>query len=141
VRRAHLQEGLTLAAAVEQPHPLTIREVMERARTGKLWGRRCLGCQRTTFIDELRCAACKRLEFAAFESKGEGEVVAFTIIAVPAEAFAAYGPFAFSVIRMAEGGSTTGWLPSVRDARSLKVGDRVRVIPAPSGMGIAFEKM
>ena len=130
-----------MAATVEQPKPPSIREVMEHARAGKLRGRRCLGCSRVTFLDELRCAVCHRQEFAAFESKGEGEVVAFTIIAVPAEAFAAHGPYAFAVVRMAEGASTNGWLPSVRDARGLKIGDKVRVIPAPAGLGIAFEKV
>ncbi len=129
-----------MAATVEQPKVPSIREVLERARGGKLWGRRCLHCSRVTFIDELRCAACKKQEFAAFESKGDGEVVAFTIIAVPAEAFAVYGPYAFAVVRMAEGAATTGWLPSVKDPRHLKVGDRVRVIVPPAGLGIAFEK-
>jgi uncharacterized OB-fold protein len=129
-----------MAATVEQPKAPSIREVLERARGGKLWGRRCLHCARVTFIDELRCSACKKQEFAAFESKGDGEVVAFTIIAVPAEAFAAYGPYAFAVVRMAEGASTTGWLPSIKDPRNLKVGDRVRVIAPPAGIGIAFEK-
>ena len=129
-----------MAAQVEHSAAPSIREVLERAREGKLWGRRCLGCSRTSFLDELRCPVCKKQEFAAFESKGEGVVVAFSIIAVPAEAFAAHGPYAFAVVHMAEGGSTTGWLPSVREARSLKVGDKVRVIPPPAGMGIAFEK-
>ena len=129
-----------MAATVEQPKAPSIREVLERARAGKLWGRRCLNCSRVTFIDELRCGACKKQEFAAFESKGDGEVVAFTIIAVPAEAFAAYGPYAFAVVRMTEGGCTTGWLPSIKDHRQLKVSDRVRVIVPPAGLGIAFEK-
>jgi len=129
-----------MAATVEHSKAPTIGEVLERARAGKLWGRRCTGCGRVTFIDELRCIACKRQEFAAFESKGEGEVIAFSIIAVPAEAFAAHGPFAVAIVRMAEGGSTTGWLPAVRDPKSLKIGDKVRVIPSPAGLGIAFEK-
>jgi uncharacterized OB-fold protein len=129
-----------MAATVEQPKAPSIREVLERARGGKLWGRRCLHCGRVSFIDELRCGGCKKQEFAAFESKGDGEVVAFTVIAVPAEAFASHGPYAFAVVRMAEGGSTTGWLPGIKDARQLKIGDRVRVIAPPAGMGIAFEK-
>ena len=130
-----------MAATVEHSKAPTIREVAEHARAGKLWGRRCLGCSRVTFIDEIRCAQCHKQEFAAFESKGEGEVVAFTIIAVPAEAFAAHGPYAFAVVRLAEGGSAGGWLPAVRDPRALKVGDKVRVVAPPAGLGIAFEKV
>lgn len=129
-----------MSTTVERAKAPTIGEVLEKARAGKLWGRRCLGCGRVTFIDELRCLQCKKQEFTAIESKGEGEVVAFSIIAVPAEAFAAHGPYAVAVIRMAEGGSTTGWLPAIKDPRALKVGDKVRVIPSPAGLGIAFEK-
>lgn len=130
-----------MVATTEHTKAPSIREVAEHARAGKLWGRRCLACSRVSFIDEIRCASCHKQEFAAFESKGEGEVVSFTIIAVPAEAFAAQGPYAFAVVRMAEGGSAGGWLPSVRDPLGLKVGDNVRVIVPPAGLGIAFEKV
>lgn len=129
-----------MAATVEQQKPLTIAEVMERAQAGKLWGRKCLHCGRVTFIDEIRCLTCKKQEYAAIESKGEGEVLSFTVIAFPAEAFQAQGPYALVVVKMAEGGATTGWIPTVKDPRQLKLGDKVRVVPAPPGMGIAFEK-
>jgi uncharacterized OB-fold protein len=125
---------------VEQQKPPSIAEVIERAKGGKLWGRKCLSCGRVTFIDELRCAQCKKQEFAALESKGEGEVLTFTVIAFPAEAFQAYGPYALVVVKMAEGGATTGWVPSVKDPRQLKIGDKVRVVPSPAGLGVAFEK-
>lgn len=129
-----------MASTIEAHELPSIAEVLERARTGHLWGRRCVSCGRVSFIDEIRCPACKGRQFASFESKGEGEVVAFTIVAFPAEAFASFGPFAFIVARMAEGGATTGWMPSIRDARQLKVGDKVRLVPAPPGGGITFEK-
>ncbi len=129
-----------MAAAVEPQAPPTIADVLERARAGRLWGRKCRNCRRVTFIDELRCGSCKKQEFAAFESKGEGEIVAFTVITFPAEAFASHGPYAFVVVRMAEGASTTGWMPSVRDPRQLRIGEKVRVALPPAGMGIAFEK-
>lgn len=129
-----------MAATVEEQKVASIAEVLERARGGKLLGRRCLHCGRITFVDELRCASCHKQGFAAFESKGDGEVASFTIIAFPAEAFAAHGPFAFVVVKMAEGGATTGWMPSIKDPRHLKIGDKVRVVPSPAGLGIAFEK-
>lgn len=129
-----------MAAAVEQPKAPTIAEVLERARSGTLLGRKCLPCGRVSFIDELRCRACKKQQFAAFESKGEGEVATFTIVAFPSEAFAAYGPFAFVVVKMAEGGAATGWMPSVKDPRQLRIGDKVRVAPSTGGLGITFEK-
>lgn len=129
-----------MAAAVEEQKVASIAEVLERAAAGRLWGRKCLHCGRITFVDELRCAACHKQGFAAFESKGAGEVASFTIVAFPAEAFAAHGPFAFVVVRMAEGGATTGWMPAVKDPKHLKIGDKVRVVPSPAGLGIAFEK-
>lgn len=129
-----------MAATVEQEKAPSIAAVLERARFGKLLGRKCLGCGKVSFLDTLRCDACHKQEFTAFESKGDGEVVSFTVIFVPSESFAAQGPYAFAVVRMSEGASAMGWIPSVKDPRQLRVGDRVRVIPAPDGLGIAFEK-
>ncbi len=119
----------------------SISEALARAGTGHLVGRKCLACQRVTFIDELRCGACHKQAFARVESKGEGEVVSFTIVGFPAEAFQAHGPYAFVVVKMAEGGQTTGWMPAVRNPAEINIGARVRVVPAPEGQGIAFEKV
>ena len=127
-------------AATPLAEAASIGEALSSAGKGVLVGRKCLGCARVTFIDELRCPACHKQDFARVESKGDGEVVSFTVVAFPAQAFAAHGPFAFVVVKMAEGGATTGWMPSVRDPRDLKVGARVRVVPSPEGRGIAFEK-
>lgn len=127
-------------AAQPLAEPPSIGEALSSAGKGLLIGRKCLGCLRVTFIDELRCRACHKQQFARVLSKGEGEVLSFTIVAFPAEAFAAYGPYAFVVVKVAEGGATTGWMPSVRDPRDIKVGTRVRVVPSPEGRGIAFEK-
>lgn len=118
----------------------SIGEALASAGKGLLIGRKCLGCGRVTFIDELRCAACHTQRFARVESKGEGEVVSFTIVAFPAEAFVAHGPYAFVIVKMAEGGAAAGWMPSVADPRDIKVGARVRVVAPPEGRGIAFEK-
>lgn len=119
----------------------SVGEALLSAAKGKLVGRKCLGCARVSFIDELRCPACHKQDFARIESKGEGEVASFTIVGFPAEDFAAHGPFAFVVVKMAEGAQTTGWMPSVRDPCQISVGARVRVVPSPEGRGIAFEKV
>jgi hypothetical protein len=129
-----------VAAAVEREKAPSIASVLESARKGELVGRKCLSCGKVTFLDMLRCDGCHHQEFAAFESKGVGEVVSFTIIFVPAEPFAAHSPYAFVVVKIADGGVTTGWVPGIKDPRQLRVGDRVQVIPAPEGLGIAFQK-
>jgi uncharacterized OB-fold protein len=130
-----------VAAQEGVPGVASIGEALASAAKGRLVGRKCLGCSRVSFIDEVRCPACRKEQFARVESKGEGEVVAFTVVGFPAEAFVAYGPYAFVVVKMNEGGETSGWMPSVRDPRDIKVGARVRVVPSPEGRGIAFEKV
>jgi len=129
-----------MAATMERQKPPSVAGVLERAKAGVLVGRRCSRCGKVYFIDQLRCEACGSQEFAAFESKGDGEVVTFTIISFPAEPFAGKAPYAFVVVKMAEGGGATGWMPEVKDARHLKVGDKVHVIATPNGLGIAFAK-
>lgn len=129
-----------MAATVEKQKPPSVAGVLERAKAGVLIGRRCTACNKVYFIDQLRCEACRGQEFVTFESKGEGEVLSYTIISFPAEPFSAKAPYAFVVVKMAEGGSTTGWMPDVKEARQLKVGDKVRVVPSPGGLGIAYAK-
>jgi len=129
-----------VATTVEKQKPPSVAGVLERAKAGVLVGRRCTGCGKVYFIDQLRCEVCRSQDFVAFESKGEGEILSYTIISFPAEPFAPRAPYAFVVVKMVEGGATTGWMPDIKDARQLKVGDKVRVIPSPSGLGIAYAK-
>lgn len=57
---------------------------------------------------------------------GEGEVISFTILNVPSEAFAGEAPYAYVVVRLKEGCGVSGWAPDVKSAGEISVGDHAR---------------
>jgi uncharacterized OB-fold protein len=117
----------------------TVAEAQAAAAEGTLVGRACQGCGHSSFTDPLVCRQCGGSQFASFTSSGQGEVVSFTIIGVPAEPFAGREPYAFVVARMAEGAMASGWVEGAGDPRKLLPGTKVRVVPSPAGRGLAFE--
>jgi uncharacterized OB-fold protein len=59
-----------------------------------------------------------------------GQVVAFTVLSVPADEFANDAPYAYVVVELDDGARVTGWMPSVRAVDDLPLGRRVRFAPS-----------
>lgn len=87
---------------------------------------RCGKCGRMTATYAVVCASCGAGGLERVRLNGEGKVRSFTILNVPTEEFALDAPYAYAVIDMSEGCSTSGWMPSVRSAGDIAVGDSVR---------------
>jgi uncharacterized OB-fold protein len=129
-----------MATALEHGRAPNVREALEAAKVGKLLGRRCTACGQPSFVDHVVCPHCKGQQFAAFESSGHGEIVSFTIIGFPAESFDGREPYAYVIVKMAEGAQAAGWMPGVRDPPAIPPGTKVKVVAAPDGLGLAFAK-
>ncbi|HEV2316970.1 MAG TPA: OB-fold domain-containing protein [Thermoplasmata archaeon] len=97
------------------------------------------GCGFVTATWGLLCPNCGRADLGEVELSGGGRVAAFTVQNVPSDEFLHDAPYAYVIVDLDEGGRITGWMPAVRSATELSVGDRVRWVPS-SRSGVVFEK-
>jgi uncharacterized OB-fold protein len=104
-----------------------------------LTGLRCEACGFVTAGWMLACPRCGRRGLAEVALSGRGRVVAGTVQTVPSEEFVNDAPYAYIIVELEEGGRITGWMPSVRAADELRIGDRVRWTPSYRA-GVVFEK-
>jgi len=59
-----------------------------------------------------------------------GTVVAFTLLTVPGDEFLNDAPYVYAVVELEGGGRITGWMPTVRTADGVAIGERVRFRPS-----------
>lgn len=91
-----------------------------------LEGFRCDHCGHISTTYEIACQSCHSGAVSKASLSGEGEVVSFTIVNVPSEAFAGEAPYAYVVVRLNEGCSISGWVPQVKSAGDISIGDRAK---------------
>ncbi len=107
---------------------------------GRLLGYACRSCGFHTLTYLLVCPRCGEphsLEDHPFS--GEGRVLSYTLQYVPSDEFVNEAPYAYALIELAEGVRTSGWLPAVKRAEDLAVGDRV-VWTKSYRSGLVFER-
>ncbi len=106
---------------------------------GKLRGFTCPNCGLRTATWGLACQRCGKADLIEVELSGRGTVVAFTILAVPGDDFLNDAPYAYVVVELDGGGRITGWMPTVREASQMAIGDRVHYVPSYKP-GVQFAK-
>jgi uncharacterized OB-fold protein len=106
---------------------------------GKLKGFACKKCgyKSVTFI--VVCPRCGSRELGVHEFVPTGKVVSFTLQGVASDKFFNEAPFAYVVVELDDGGRLSGWMPDVRDAKNIKIGDVV-MFTKTYKPGIVFEK-
>ena len=121
--------------------PHTIREFVAGYEEGQtLRGFRCPACRHLTATWGLACSRCGRIGLDEAALGSEGTVVAFTVLSVPGDEFVNDAPYAYVVVELDGGGRVTGWIPGVRSAAELALGDRVRFAPSYRP-GVQFAKI
>jgi len=105
-----------------------------------LRGLRCPSCGLVTATWSLACSRCGRPGLEEHELSDRGTVVAFTVLSVPGEEFLNDAPYAYVVVELDGGGRVTGWMPSVRSAHDLSIGDTVRFASSYKP-GVQFTKI
>jgi uncharacterized OB-fold protein len=96
-------------------------------------------CGLVTATWGLVCPRCGKADLAEVRLSGRGKIVAFTVQHVPGDEFVNDAPYAYVVVELEEGGRITGWMPTVRDEDSLKMGDSVHWV-AGYKPGVQFAK-
>jgi uncharacterized OB-fold protein len=117
----------------------TLAEVRERVKDGQLLGFQCVQCERTQATPFVRCLQCGGEDVRAKELPTTGTVETFTIQRVAAEEFINDVPFAWAVIKLADGTRVSGWIGYVSEPKDLPVGARVTYVPGYH-VGLQFEK-
>ncbi len=92
----------------------------------RLQGARCTACGEVVFPARLVCPACRARSFEPFTVADRGEVLTFTEIHVPGEAFKGQAPFALAVVALDGGGRLTCQLVDLVDEKP-RVGMKVRL--------------
>ena len=105
----------------------------------RLRGFKCRHCGLVTATWALACARCGRADLEETALAATGAVVAFTILSVPGDDFLNDAPYAYVVVALDGGGRITGWMPTVRDASQIAIGDRVRYVSSYKP-GVQFAK-
>ncbi len=106
---------------------------------GRLRGFRCPACGFLTATWGVACSRCGVSGLVDTTLSDVGQIVAFTIVEVPTEERVNDAPYAYVVVELDGGGRISGWMPSVRRAEDLALGDRVRFRPSYRP-GLQFEK-
>lgn len=90
---------------------------------------RCADCGTLSSVFTVVCPRCASLNIVRATLSGYGTVRTFTIQNVAPDEFASEAPYAYVIVEMDEGFSVSGWMPEVRTASAIRIGDRV----SPSG--------
>jgi uncharacterized OB-fold protein len=125
------------AGPAKPASPVTIADLKQKRKDGKLVGFRCAN-KHTWVTPVARCPTCSKT-VEQVELPGEGTVVTFTIQNVAAEEFLNETPFAWAIVQLTDGTKVTGWIPYIATDRDLKIGDRVKFTPTYKP-GVMFEK-
>lgn len=100
---------------------------MEDGReSAQLHGFKCDECGHISTTYEIACQSCHSTNISKTGLSGDGEVISFTILNVPSEAFSQHSPYAYVVVRLKEGCGISGWMPDVKSPGDISVGERVR---------------
>jgi len=118
----------------------TVQEQLHEAQQGRIQGQRCGGCGHPQFTLAVRCAQCGSPNLTLQNFSPKGTVVSFTVVEVPVELFRAEVPYGFVIVQLDDGPRIAGWMPSVRSAQDIRIGDSVRLTPS-SRPTIQFEKL
>ncbi len=120
--------------------PHSVREwVRGYEEEGCLRGFRCPACGLVTATWGLACARCGHRDLEEYLLAPTGRVSAFTLLSVPGDEFLNDAPYAYVVVDLDRGGRISGWMPAVRSAEELSIGERVRFQPGYKP-GVQFVK-
>ncbi len=106
---------------------------------GKLRGFRCPSCGFLTATWGIACSRCGASGLEEAPLSDRGRVVAFTVVEVPTEELVNDAPYAYVVVELDGGGRVSGWMPQVRSATEISLGERVRFRPSYRP-GVQFEE-
>ncbi len=85
----------------------------------------CGECGHSSVTHTLICKHCGSKVLNKRKLSGRGVVRSFTILNVPSESFASEAPYAYVVVALAEGCGVSGYMPGVKSADEIAVGDEV----------------
>jgi len=117
-----------------------IAEYVEAAREGVIRGVVCAKCAHASVTASVVCPKCGLSDLRPKDFLPEGEVVSYTILAVPPEIFLDEAPYAFVIVQLEGGPRCTGWMPAVKRPEDIAIGDRVRFVKTYKP-GMVFERV
>ncbi len=88
-------------------------------------GLQCSECGHMSTTFSVVCRKCLSGKLVKRKFDGRGRVRTFTILNVPSESFASDAPYAYVIVDLQEGCGTSGWMPGIRSAADLAIGDDV----------------
>jgi uncharacterized OB-fold protein len=117
----------------------SIADFENNIRKGNLVGYACSRCGHKGLTFTLLCPRCRSEKLTSFTFRGGGSVRTYTLLSVPSEKFVKDAPYAYVVVDLDEGGSTSGWMPDIHSPSEISIGDRV-VFAGRGTKGITFKK-
>ncbi len=104
----------------------------ESIEKGKLIGSRCRSCQALYLPPRPICPGCRSQDMEMVNFKGEGKLIAYTVISVPPplmaeEGFSRENPYCSGVVELAEGVRVTARILGVhvKKPETIKIGTPV----------------
>jgi uncharacterized OB-fold protein len=105
---------------------------------GRLIGFAC-PCGFKTVTHVLMCPRCGGSDVAETTLSTRGRILSFTIANVPSDLFLKDAPFGYVIVEMDDGSRVSGWMPGVKSAEEIRIGERVCWKPSYR-QGLVIEK-
>jgi uncharacterized OB-fold protein len=105
---------------------MSIKQFKDSYESGRLTGLKCDECGHKHITYIVVCPNCGSKKLTLTDISTTGTVRVFTLQSVPSEKFVNEAPYAYAIIKLDDGTDIAGWLPYVKDASNLKIGDRVK---------------
>jgi uncharacterized OB-fold protein len=134
------EQSRTTSEQQQVSEPLTIKEMQEEIRAGKLEGYHCDNCGHEQIDVMVFCPKCHSPRLRKKEFSSMGTVLTYTIQFVAPEQFMNEVPYAWAIVQLDDGPKVTGWIPFVSKPSDLPLGQRVEFKKSYLP-GIVFERV
>jgi uncharacterized OB-fold protein len=105
---------------------------------GRLIGFAC-SCGFRTVTHILRCPKCGGADIAETTLATKGRIISFTVANMSSELFSKDVPFGYAIVEMDDGSRISAWMPGVKSADGIRIGERVCWKPSYR-QGLVIEK-
>lgn len=117
---------------------ITIREVEDANRQGKILGVQCSDCNSKEVGIQAFCIQCNSSQLKTVELPTTGVIETYTVQYVAPDIFKNEAPYAVIVVKLEDGTRVTGRIPSLTDPTKVTIGSRVKAVNSASS-GLCFQ--
>ena len=138
-----LQEVVALSTSStenENHESLLTPDVSQAIRDGTITGYECNACNTKGLNIQVYCPNCHSSKINKIVIDGVGKIISYTIQTIAPDPFINEVPYAWAVIELDCGVTTTGWIPFISNPHDLAIGEIVKLTKSYKS-GMVFEKV